>query len=145
MSKRSIGRSLRRRLSADARGRCAYCRTPTSLTGARLVVDHIIPEAEGGPTEFENLCLACHSCNEFKGTQVKSEDPVTGNVVALYHPRRQRWSDHFRWSVNGTEVVGITPTGRATSLALKMNNPLIVPARRLWVAVGWHPPPDHLA
>jgi len=29
-------------------------------------------------------------------------------------------------------------------LALKMNNPLIVNARHLWVAVGWHPPPEAL-
>ena len=81
---------------------------------------------------------------EFKGAQVASEDPVTGKAVALYHPRRQRWSEHFRWSLDGTEVVGITPIGRATSLALKMNNPLVVEARRLWVAVGWHPPGEDL-
>jgi hypothetical protein len=127
---------------AEARGRCVYCRTPTSISGARLVVDHIVPEAAGGQTEIENLCLACHACNEFKGAQVTAEDPVSGKVVRLYHPRRQCWSEHFRWSLDGTEVVGITPTGRVTSLALKMNNPLIVAARRLWVAVGWHPPPE---
>ena len=144
MTKRSIPRAFRRRLLAEARGRCAYCRTPISISGARLVVDHIVPEAAGGQTEIENLCLACHSCNEFKGARVASEDSVTRKVVALFHPRRQRWSEHFRWSLDGTEVVGITPIGRATSIALKMNNPLIVEARRLWVAVGWHPPKEEL-
>lgn len=144
MTKRSISRALRRQLVAEARGRCAYCRTATTISGARLVVDHIVPEAAGGPTEFENLCLACHSCNEFKGAQVESEDPDSGEIVALYHPRRQRWRDHFRWSADGAELVGITPVGRATALALKMNHPLIVDARHLWVAVGWHPPPEAL-
>jgi hypothetical protein len=107
-------------------------------------VDHIVPEAAGGQTEFDNLCLSCHSCNEFKGAQVASEDPVTGDSVALYHPRHQNWSDNFRWSPDGTEVVGITPIGRATLLALKMNHPVIIEARRLWVAVGWHPPAEDL-
>jgi hypothetical protein len=88
--------------------------------------------------------LACHSCNEFKGAQVESTDPESGEFVPLYHPRQQRWRDHFRWSADGAEIVGITPVGRATLLALKMNNPLIVNARHLWVAVGWHPPPEAL-
>jgi hypothetical protein len=40
--------------------------------------------------------------------------------------------------------VGITPIGRATLLALRMNHPIIVEARRLWVAAGWHPPEEDL-
>lgn len=144
MTKRPIPAALRRRLLVEARGRCAYCRTPTAISGARLVVDHIVPEAAGGPTKFENLCLACHSCNEFKGAQVASRDPVSRKLVPLFHPRRQRWSDHFRWSRDGSGIVGLTPVGRATSLALNMNHPLIVEARRLWAAVGWHPPKEDM-
>jgi hypothetical protein len=142
MTKRSISRELRRRLLADARGRCAYCHTLVSISGARLVVDHVVAVAAGGRTEFENLCLACHSCNEFKGTQVRARDTVTGKQVRIFHPRRDRWRDHFRWTLDGTEIVGITAIGRATCLALNMNNPLIVEARRRWVAVGWHPPAE---
>ncbi len=78
MTKRSIPWELRRQLLADARGRCDYCHTLVSITGARLVVDHVVAEAAGGRTEFENLCLACHSCNEFKGTQAQARDTVTG-------------------------------------------------------------------
>jgi hypothetical protein len=144
MSKRTIPAAMRRSLVAEARGRCAYCRTPTAISGARLVVDHIVPEALGGPTELENLCLACHCCNEFKGVQVSSQDPVSRRVVALFHPRRHRWSDHFRWSPDGSQVLGISRIGRATIVALNMNHPLIVEARRLWTAVGWHPPIDDL-
>jgi hypothetical protein len=88
--------------------------------------------------------LACHSCNEFKGTQVESEDTVTGEIVELFHPRQQRWSEHFRWSLDGTKIVGLTPIGRATTVALKMNNSLIVESRQLWVAVGWHPPVEEI-
>jgi len=67
MTKTRLRAALRRQVAADFRNRCAYCHTLTAITGARLVIDHIIPEAAGGPTERENLCLACHSCNEFKG------------------------------------------------------------------------------
>ncbi|MCY2987927.1 MAG: HNH endonuclease signature motif containing protein [Planctomycetota bacterium] len=144
MTRRSIPRELRRQLLAEAGGRCAYCRTPTSISGARLVVDHIVPEAAGGQTKLDNLCLPCHSCNEFKGAEIAGQDPVTREVLPLFHPRSQRWSDHFFWSPDGTEIIGTTAIGRATSRTLKMNNPLIVQARRLWVAVGAHPPEEDL-
>ena len=142
MTKACVSRELRRRLVAEARGRCAYCHTLTAVTGARLVVGHIIPEAAGGRTVLDNLCLACHSYNEFKGTQLRAYDPLTGKHVRVFHPRQDRWRDHFRWSPDGSELAGITPTDRARLLALKMNHPLLVEARRLWVAVGWHPPQE---
>jgi hypothetical protein len=135
---------MRRRLLVESRGRCAYCRTATAISGARLVIDHIVPEAAGGPTKFDNLCLACHSCNEFKGAQVGLQDPDSHELIALFHPRRQSWSDHFCWSPDGSEIIGTTSVGRATILALNLNHPLIVEARRRWVAVGWHPPAEDL-
>jgi hypothetical protein len=60
--------------------------------------------------------------------------------VPLFNPRLQRWSDHFEWSADGIQIVGLTMIGRATVIALQMNNPTIVPARRRWAAAGWHPP-----
>lgn len=108
MTKTRIPRSLRQRVVAEFRNRCAYCHTLTSVTGARLVIDHIIPEAAGGQTAWENLCLACHSCNEFKGAQVKAQDPLTGERVPLFHPRRQQWREHFCWSEDGSEIIGLT-------------------------------------
>jgi len=60
----------------------------------------------------------------------------------LFNPRTQRWLDHFAWDDRDTRIVGLTPTGRATVDALKLNNAYIVPARRLWVQAGWHPPKD---
>lgn len=40
------------------------------------------------------------------------------------------------------EIEGVTPIGRATVAALRMNRPLPVRARRVWVAAGMHPPRD---
>lgn len=107
-----------------------------------MVIDHIIPEAAGGRTLEQNLWLACHSCNEFKGAQTRARDPHTGQRVQLFNPRTQRWLEHFSWSDDGTQVVGLTSCGRATIMALKLNNDEIVLARGLWGSVGWWPPED---
>ena len=139
-----VPQPLRRRLVAEWRGQCAYCHSLTAVTGARLVVDHIIPEAAGGQTVWENLCVACHSCNEFKGALVEAEDPATGSRVRLFHPRRDRWNEHFRWSGDGRALIGLTAIGRATTAALNMNHPTITEARRRWMRVGWHPPQEDL-
>jgi HNH endonuclease len=145
MTRRRLSRSLRQRVIADFHNRCAYCHTLTAITGARLVIDHIVPEAAGGQTVRENLCVACHSCNEFKGAQVAVPDPTTGQQVRLFHPRQQHWQEHFCWSEHGSHIIGLTAVGRATVVALNMNHPLIVEARGRWVQVGWHPPQDDLA
>ena len=95
MSKASIPKSLRHQVSAESRGRCVYCHSATAITGARPVIDHIIPVSQGGPTELANLCLACHSYNEFKAARVRGNDPQSGDEVPLFHPHRHNWNDHF--------------------------------------------------
>jgi hypothetical protein len=102
--------------------------------------DHIHPQSKGGNTSFENVCLACRSCNEYKSDLTEAQDPLTGEIVPLLNPRAQPWSEHFAWSLDATRVEGQTPTGRATIAALRMNNPVIVAARSRWVISGWHPP-----
>ncbi|MEJ5308454.1 MAG: HNH endonuclease [Anaerolineae bacterium] len=128
-----------RLLAADNR-HCAYCQTTEANTGQPMTVDHILPQSSGGETVFENLCFACRRCNEFKGSTTAALDPLTGEIVPLFHPRQQVWTEHFQWDAFGTLLVGLTAVGRATIVALNMNNPVIVDARRRWVSVGWHPP-----
>ncbi|MEZ4866718.1 MAG: HNH endonuclease [Caldilineaceae bacterium] len=144
MSKSYIPQVLRRLVRDDAQGQCAYCHTLTEITGASFVIDHIIPEAFGGETVYENLCLACHSCNEYKGARLVAQDPATEEMVALFHPHLQEWREHFRWSHDGIQIVGLTAIGRATVMALNMNHTDVVKARRRWVNVGWHPPQEDL-
>jgi 5-methylcytosine-specific restriction endonuclease McrA len=121
MTSRRIPRLLRQRVVTESHNRCAYCHSLTAITGARPVIDHIVPEAAGGQAVWENLCVACHACNEFKGAQVEAQDPLTDKRVPLFHPRQQQWREHFCWSEDGSTLIGLTPTGRAT---------------------GWHPPHD---
>jgi len=131
---------MRERVARLAGQRCGYCRTPECIAGFRMSIEHIIPEAKGGQTVERNLWLACHACHETKGARTHVRDPLTGNRVRLWNPRRQRWPDHFDWSQDGTEILGLTPCGRATVAGLQLNRPELVAARSLWVQVGWWPP-----
>ena len=132
--------SLRDRLLETDNLHCVYCQTTQANTGQPMTVDHIVPQAQGGETTFENLCFACRRCNEFKGSSTSAQDPLTGETVALFHPRQQIWTDHFQWDEPGSLVMGLTAVGRASIVALNLNNPEIVDVRRRWVSVGWHPP-----
>ncbi|HRW03589.1 MAG TPA: HNH endonuclease [Caldilineaceae bacterium] len=131
---------LRKRLEELDNGQCVYCQTRTDNTGQALTIDHVIPLAKGGGNGLENLCRACRSCNEAKRDQTHAIDPLTGEIVRLYHPRQQRWSEHFAWDHTGVHLLGLTVIGRATVVALDVNNELILFARRRWVNAGWHPP-----
>jgi hypothetical protein len=142
MSKAYVSKALRERVSKQARYRCGYCLTSQKITGTQMDVEHIIPEARGGKTEEDNLWLACSDCNDHKGDRLEAPDPQTGEVVRLFDPRHQQWAEHFAWAPTGDEMIGLTPTGRATIAALKLNRALLVDARREWVRVGWHPPKD---
>lgn len=132
---------VRREVAAQFQFRCAYCRSQEAVLGMRFTVDHIVPEVLGGSDDPGNLCLACWECNLTKGTRVAANDPHTHDLVALYHPRRERWRDHFAWQ-EGILIEGRTATGRATIGALELNRAVLIYARRRWVEVGWHPPPD---
>jgi 5-methylcytosine-specific restriction endonuclease McrA len=102
--------------------------------------EHIIPKSKGGATTLENLALACAWCNGYKGTQTSGRDPRTGRKVRLFHPRKDRWERHFRWSEDGIRIIGKTSIGRATVAALRLNREELVRLRQLLVAVGEHPP-----
>ncbi|MFH1636629.1 MAG: HNH endonuclease signature motif containing protein [Chloroflexota bacterium] len=116
--------------------------TQQKNSGVRLTVDHIIPESLGGATAQENLCLACWDCNLIKGRRISAIDPITQEEVALFNPLTQAWGDHFQWSEDANRIMGLTPVGRATVRALKLNRPFLVEVRRRWAIVGWHPPEE---
>ncbi|HLV36265.1 MAG TPA: HNH endonuclease signature motif containing protein [Spirillospora sp.] len=135
-----ISRRLRERIRQQAGDRCGYCQSPQKHVLGLLEVEHIIPKALGGKDDEQNLWLACRLCNSYKGKQTHAADPQTGDSVALFNPRRQQWSEHFKWSDDGTIIIGLTPCGRATVQALQLNNPLALIVRYEWVTAGWHPP-----
>lgn len=140
MRRSHISLDLRQLVMQDAGHRCGYCRSDELLTGIPLSIEHILPVVLGGATTRDNLWLSCRPCNELKGAQVEASDPETDEVVPLFNPRTQPWAEHFAWSEEGTQMLGLTPVGRATIAAFHLNRPMLVSARRRWVLVGWHPP-----
>src|SRR6266536_3398246 len=57
---------------------CAYCgRKPPAVI---LEVDHVIPVADGGGDEYENLVTSCWDCNRGKGAKQLDERAPTINV-----------------------------------------------------------------
>jgi hypothetical protein len=109
---------------------CEYCRFPLPP----FHIEHIVARKHGGPTLEHNLALACMKCNFHKGTNLSGIDPVTGNLVRLFHPRKDNWTDHFRWE--NALLVGITAEARATIGVLEMNNAMRVQAREQLIIDG---------
>ncbi|QTA77866.1 HNH endonuclease domain-containing protein [Desulfonema limicola] len=136
----SINSELRTLLEKRDKRRCLYCLTTEDNCGLRMHVDHIIPVSVGGNTIPENLCLACFSCNVYKSAKQVWKDPLTQEIVTLFHPLKQNWIEHFTWDETKTKITGLSSCGRATIEALKMNNSTVVNARKRWVSAGWHPP-----
>jgi hypothetical protein len=114
-------RDIERHVEARAVGRCEYCRMHQSLQGATFHIEHVIPLSRGGHSQLENLAWACPSCNLHKANRIDAIDPDTGNRVPLLNPRSDGWDEHFRW--DGYRIVGQTSIGRATVVALALNNP----------------------
>ena len=110
-----------------ARGRCEYCRMPAKLHPAPFQIDHVIARQHKGRTVSDNLALACIHCNRNKGPNIAGVDPMTGEIIRLFHPRLDTWSAHFTWS--GSRLIGRTPSGRATIQVLDVNAASMVELR----------------
>ena len=114
-------RDLVRQRAGD---RCEYCRLHQEHSGLRHHIEHITAKQYGGGDDAASLALACHLCNLHKGTNLTGIDPQTGQLSPIFHPRHDRWSDHFTFE--GVRINGVSAVGRATIQVLNMND-----ARRL--------------
>jgi hypothetical protein len=126
--------SLARLVWERAGGRCEYCQFPQALTTLSHEIDHIIAVKHGGAATASNLALACFACNHPKGPNIAGIDPATRAVVRLFHPRRHKWSRHFRW--DGAVLVGRTSMGRTTIAVLEINLPYRVDVREALMDEG---------
>lgn len=119
---------------------CEYCQSQENFSPDSFSVEYIVPRSEGGTFDLSNLALACQGCNNRKYTSTSWVDPLTGEMVPLYHPRQHDWGDHFIWGHDYTLVIGITPTGRATIEKLQLNRSGVVNLRQALRTIGEHPP-----
>ena len=86
---------LRRSVRERAGERCEYRLALERLSFQSHQMEHIVAQKHGGATDAGNLALSCIGCNQCKGADLSSLDPLTGALTPLFHPRRERWRDHF--------------------------------------------------
>jgi len=47
--------------------------------------------------------------------QIHDIDPQSKEEVPLFHPRKQKWQEHFRWREDGIYINGLTAIGARLS------------------------------
>jgi hypothetical protein len=140
MTERRIPAKLKRLVQERVLGCCEYGVRPDSHSTDVFSNEHITPESRGGTTDADNLALACQGCNNKKYNKTHAVDPVSEELVPLFHPRRDDWHGHFTWSPDCLALIGLTATGRANIAALNLNRPHVINLRRLLMRDGLHPP-----
>jgi len=68
-------------------------------------------------------------CNGYKSDAIQAADPATGQMVSLYNPRKDIWTEHFCWNEHFTLLIGISQIGRATTDKLRLNRAGVVNLR----------------
>ncbi|MFM7678374.1 MAG: HNH endonuclease [Roseiflexaceae bacterium] len=64
---------------------CQYC--GMQLGRNHLTIDHVIPRAHGGQTDWDNVVAACRDCNHRKGGRT----PEQANMPLLSTPRQPQY------------------------------------------------------
>ena len=123
-----------------AKGCCEYCLSQENYSPDVFSVEHILPICLGGKTILINLAFSCQFCNNKKYIFIEWTDPLTGELVALFNPRQNEWTSHFQWNEEFSQIIGLTPTGRATIEKLQLNRTGVVNLRMLLRKSGEHPP-----
>ncbi len=133
----TISTALRQLIFDRSEGRCEYCLLAQMVVAHKHEPDHIIPKQHEGQTTADNLALACARCNRYKGYNVGSFDPASGQLVPFFHPRRQTWAEHFY--LDGAIIQPLTPEGRVTAKMLHFNDAERIEERLRLIEVGLYP------
>jgi len=139
VSSSHISTELRRLVVDRADQLCEYCLVHRDDTFFGCSIDHIISIKHGGSSRGENLAHACMICNSNKGSDISSLVPETGELVRLFNPRIDRWSDHFR--LDQALIVPLTEIGEATVRILGFNQDSRLLERETLQALGRYPVP----
>ncbi len=139
MGRKSLSPRERDFVRERAGGCCEYCKFPVDFSHDAFHIEHIFPLSLGGQWTLDNLAFACDRCNSKKWAHTHGIDPATGTSTPLFHPRFDSWEEHFGWSEDFTQIIGQTPTGRATVELLELNRTGLVNVRRALRAFGVHP------
>lgn len=70
--------------------KCQYCAEIFDFD--ELTIDHVIPRAEGGKTQWENCVTACKPCNHRKGSSTKIK-PLVSPYRPEYYALVNKWKE----------------------------------------------------
>ena len=127
--------NVRAQVRRRAANRCEYCLLPQEAAPFPLFhVEHICPLKHGGTDDPENLCLACNQCNLHKASNLSGLDPETRMITRLFHPRTDRWDEHFQ--LDAAVIIGISPIGRTTARVMNMNDADRIEVRLTAIELG---------
>lgn len=132
---RRIPSAIREQVRQRANLRCEYCQLPENYVNQRHQIDHIVARRHDGSDEMNNLAWACFYCNNGKGSDLSSIDPLTKQPAWLYNPRQQKWDEQFTIDTDGL-IHGKTAEARTTIRLLDMNNPQRIELRQLLLDSG---------
>jgi len=123
-----------------ANGLCEYCHTSEQWQYVRFTIDRVISAAKGGTDNLDNLALACFHCNRRKSDRITAFDPESGEEAPLFNPRKNTWKDHFIWSDDGIQIIGVTAIGWTTVSTLDLNRNRVFNIRLADKMIGRHLP-----
>jgi HNH endonuclease len=129
---RYISKKLHKLIVTRANNRCEYCRYPFNDGWSVFHIEHIISLKHGGLTVENNLAFACLVCNMHKGSDIATILQPDTEVVRLFHPRKDNWTEHFEIAQTG-EIVPKTNVGEATIKLLCMNSHDSIDERRILI------------
>ena len=132
-----VSAALRRVVVVRADALCEYCLIHEDDTVFGCEVDHVISEKHGGTTEADNLAYACAFCNRAKGSDIGSVLRRTGAYVRFFHPRLDRWMEHF--GLDGVTIMALSDVGEGTRRILAFNTDERLLERQILREVGRYP------
>jgi HNH endonuclease len=134
-----IPTNLRREVGERANNCCEYCHLHQEDYAYPFHIEHITAQKHEGETLTDNLALSCPTCNINKGSDIASNDPITGEITRLFNPRTQDWDEHFRINFDAAVIEALTAEGRVTIRVLKMNNQEQVTLRKVLIKIRHYP------
>ena len=75
--------------------------------------------------------------NRYKGADIASIDSHTGELVRLFNPRQDRWTEHFRF--DGATVETLSAIGGVTASLLRLNATERIAERLVLQDLGVYP------
>jgi 5-methylcytosine-specific restriction endonuclease McrA len=82
-------------------GKCQYCKKQVEINEATY--DHVVPRQKGGKTDWENIVIACHPCNQRKGCKSLEQAGLRLDVPPSKPQTLPERTSFLRWSAGMPE------------------------------------------